>query len=407
MLSKVAQAASWHLFRKHVNAWREWRQHQKNKYRQYPFVHVVEESEGRTSGRALLDFIVDPFLPDFSEEKGRTHANYFKTRAITSVLSNFGFSVDVTDWRNMHAPSADDYDIVIGQGYAFEQSCRRSRKRIPKIYLGWGLHDDATRDAIKTRSEELYVRRGIRIPMTHSRDDGPKCSSDIFFLGNSHTRRSYELRCSAKLHCLRNPITNGVTSTVMSKDFTASRTRFLWMAAYGALRRSLDVLLEVFADSPHYELWICGDISHEKTFFHHYRHELFDLPNIKYIGWVDVTSESYRHVTRSCGYILYPSVSDGMPGSVVNAMASGLIPIVTEDAGMECGGYELRIPVVSHQAIREVIQQAAVAEPNVLAQRAEEVVRFTTGYYSQDAFCSQFTNALATVLQGQASLKST
>jgi glycosyltransferase involved in cell wall biosynthesis len=407
MVQRVTQAAIWHLYTKHLIAWRSLRQSLKSKYQHFPIVSGIGAEIQPRRGRALLDFIVDPFLPGFSEEYGRTHANYFKTRAIVEILNAAGFSVDVTDWRSMHAPSADGYDIVIGQGHAFEQSCRKSRNRIPRIYLGWGLHADATRLAITKRATELHRRRGVTIPLSHSRDDGPKYCTDIFYLGNDHTRRSYLQRSNAELHCLRNPITSGVTSTLSEKDFAASRTRFLWMAAYGTLRRSLDVLLEVFEKAPHLELWICGDVAHEKIFFHSYRRELLDLPNVKYIGWVDVAGDSYRNVTRKCGYILYPSVSDGMPGSVVNAMASGLVPIVTEDAGMECGGYDLPISEVSHKAIREIIQTAAAVSPKALEKQSHEVVRFATTYYSQEAFRSHFSAALTRVLERQEKLEPT
>jgi glycosyltransferase involved in cell wall biosynthesis len=365
--------------------------------KEYPVVRSLGCPNAR-SGRALLDFVVDPFLPEFRAELGRSHANYWIATAIVECLSEIGFAVDVTDWRNMHAPPSSDYDLVVGLGRAFTKSCAGPRGRARRIYLGWGLHSTDTINAVAERVRLLRERRGVALSQTHPADDGPRFADAVFYLGNEHVRASYAAVTRAPLLQLPNPVVDGIVCTLQQKDFAAARRHFMWMAAYGTLRRALDVLLEVFATEPDCHLWICGDISHERGFCEAYARELKGLTNIHNVGWVDVAGAPFAAVTSRCGYMLYPSVSDGMPGSVVNAMAAGVIPIVTYSAGMETGGLGRIIPSIDDAAIRRAVRESALAEPEDLEKEAQRVANFARTYYSQAAFRQQLSSAFEAVL---------
>ncbi len=398
-LSRVASAITWHLFRRHAIRIRIASERRRELYREFPIIRVEHTAPAIVRGRALLCFVAEPFQASYTAKFGRSHANYWQAQTIVAALASEGFDVDVTDWRNMHCPSGVGYNIVIGQGKAFGQACRSTPMSTPRVYLGWGMDPAATLTAVSHRCALVKRRRGFSIEQTHPVDDGPSCASDIIYLGNETTRQSLTRNALVPATAVPNPIVEGVISTLDGKDMATARTRFLWMAAYGTMRRGLDVLLEVFAMHPQYELWICGDISHEKSFFAAYNREIHSLPNIRYVGWVDTAGDEYRRITGSCGYILYPSVSDGMPGSVVNAMASGLVPIVTDAAGMECGGHGILLADMTHETILSVIKSAAAADPRMLRQEACDVAEFAKTFYSQNAFRSCFAEALAGILK--------
>lgn len=366
--------------------------------KRYPIVKGLAPKKAKI-GNALLDFIVDPFTCESSPELFRTHANYEESQIIVDVLRDFGFEVDVTDYRNMHAPKAEKYDLVIGQFRSFTKSCVNCRKPIPKIYLGWGFYAGATQKSIEIRCQELFRKRGVISSQTHPNDEGPKLATDIFYLGNDKTRDSYSNITDVPKLQLPNLIVDGVPVSLEQKDFSDARKHFMWMAAYGTLRRSLDVLLEIFSDHPEFELWVCGDIKHERIFFNAYLHELLELPNIHYQGWVDVGGEKYREITSRCGFMLYPSVSDGMPGSVINAMYAGLVPIVTPEAGMDCGGYGFEIASVDYKTIYEVMYQASSMSSGDLSKQSYSVHEFARYRYSRDAFKKSFATALEATLK--------
>lgn len=394
---RAVRAAFWHCYGRWAERLREARNTRNELHKPYPLVSGLGASPA-TSGRALLDFIVDPFVPGFSAKTSRSHSNHWVTTTIVDTLGAAGYAVDVTDWRNMHPPLADDYDLVLGQGRAFERSCKNLRREIPRIYFGWGLYAGATQCALAERVQHVKKHRGIMIHQTHPSDEGPRFATEVWSMGNEYVFETYRRIASVPVFELPNPIVDGVQPPRPGKDFQEARRHFMWMAAYGTLRRSLDVLLEVFEKTPDYHLWVCGGIEHEKSFFAAYRRELLELPNVHYVGWLDVAGDQYHEITHRCGYMLYPSISDGMPGSVVNAMAEGVIPILTDAAGMDCGGFGTRIPQIDHETIRQLIAEAAAIDPSDLARKSQEASRFAWKRYSKDAFRLAFRARLAATL---------
>ena len=396
--ARLARAIGWHSFGKWKHQLRSAREHYRELNKEYPVVRGLEANTTASRGRALLDYVVKPFLPGFDETKARTHANNWRSRAMVRILQDLGFSVDVTDWRFRRAPSADEYELVIGQGAAFVASCRKCRKAIPRVYLGTGRYAGATAAAVEKCSQNVRRRRGATIHQPHPPDEGPRLATHVLCVGDEGTRASYKPISNIPILEIPNHVVDGVTTTIGNKDFESARYHFLWMAAYGALRRSLDVVLEVIAQFPDCHLWVCGGIEHEKSFFTEYQSEL-SLPNVHHVGWVDVASPEYAEVTSRCGYTLYPSVSDGMPGSVVNAMAAGVVPIVTDAAGVDSGGFGLKIPMVDHETIRSLILQAVNVAPSRLAEESNDVSKFAWRRYSKHAFQEAFRRHMLEVLE--------
>ena len=394
---RVSGFIRWHCYQKYSVQQVILRERQSLYLKEYPVVRV-NAAFSKPFASALLHLVTEPFQEPQCDELSNRHSNYWKAPAIVDCLVGYGFWVDVTDWRNANSPSADDYDLVIGQGPGFTASCARSTKKIPKVFLGWGLYGGATRHNIELRLKKLRKRRGLRLTQAADVDDGPRFATDIIYIGNDYTRKSYESISKLPMAMVPNPATNGVSRTTESKDFGNARRRFLWMAAYGTMRRGLDVLLEVFAANPEFELWICGDISHEKDFFGFYKREILETANIHYVGWVDVTSDLFREMTSQSGFFIYPSVSDGMPGSVVNAMIAGVVPVVPESAGMECGGLEVNIPSIDHSTILEIIKQCGAMQAEELQERSNLVADFAARFYTREAFQSRFNKALVEIL---------
>ncbi|MBS0205663.1 MAG: glycosyltransferase family 4 protein [Planctomycetes bacterium] len=236
------------------------------------------------------------------------------------------------------------------------------------------------------RSRQLHLRRGVKIEQPFPVDDGALCADEIWYFGDSATSDTYRAVTRVPLHPLPNTVVKGVRSTLQGKNYSEAKHHFMWMASHGALLRGLDVLLEVFETMPECHLWICGHVEQEKSFFTFYRSHLTATSNIHYVGWIDVAGEQYRDITRRCGYMVYPSVSDGMPGSVVNAMAAGVVPIVTDEAGIDCAGFGLRIASVEHGVIRDLIERAAAVTPVALETQATGTSSYAMKRYSEDAF---------------------
>ena len=394
---RLARSAWWHGFERWRRAATEYRQRRYEVYKSYPIVRGLGSNKA-SQRRALLCYIVDPFLSDFDAGQFSSHCNRWRSTRIVAFLNRYGYQVDVTDWRNTHSPPGREYDLVFGLGRAFTTSCKKKGVTTKTIYFGTGTAAEQTIAVEHGGIRELRKRRGQACracPLW--RDQGQRLADAIFVVGDRWTQDTYR-PTSVPIYECPNSVVEGITDTTPQRRFEEARRNFLWMSAYGAIRRRLDIVLDAFSELPEYHLWVCGGIEYERDFFKLYRRELTELSNVHYMGRVDVASEEFAEITCRCGYVLYPSRSDGMPGSVINCMAAGLVPLVTREAGMDTGGYGRRIEDCTPAGIRKIICEAASRDSDELRVESAEVARFARQRYSREAFESEFRKHLVSFL---------
>ena len=118
------------------------------------------------------------------------------------------------------------------------------------------------------------------------------------------------------------------------KDFARARRHFLFFASRAQVQKGLDLLLEIFPRLPGLDLYVCSMFEGEKDFCECHHLELYQTPNVHPIGWIQVNSRS--SASGAALRVRDPSeLPEGEPGSVVQSMAAGLIPLVTREAGIE------------------------------------------------------------------------
>jgi len=396
---RVAHALIWHVI---TNPWlfvkEKVRQH-KELNKKYPVVRGIK-GEGSIIGHALVDFVVEPYMPDYDGEGDKRHSHWTHVVNIVNLLKEMGYEVDVTDWRNRKAPSATGYDLVVGIHDAFTSSCTRKPGKCKKIYLGTGAYTAQAIAEEEKRLESLFNRKGVKLKRRGrvSNDIGPHLADVIFVMGSEWVIDTYRKIVDIPIYSYPNTTVDGVATTFEKKNFDKARENFMWLSAFGAVFRGLDILLEVFAEMPDCHLWICGGIEHESDFMDLYKKELRETPNIHLVGWIDVTSDEFSELTSKCAYLIYPSASDGMPGSVVNCMAAGLIPLVTLEAGVDTGGYGKLISEYSHEILRFTVLDASRENPDCLKQEAESVSNFARSFYNEDRFIKAWRKNLHAAL---------
>ena len=65
-----------------------------------------------------------------------------------------------------------------------------------------------------------------------------------------------------------------------------------------------------------------------------YHHELHELANVDFRGWIDVSSPAFVELARTCIATVYPSASEGQAGAVAACMQAG-IPICSRETGLD------------------------------------------------------------------------
>lgn len=81
------------------------------------------------------------------------------------------------------------------------------------------------------------------------------------------------------------------------------------------------------------ELWCVGQVQKEK-FWQDLAKEYDNHPNIKVVGWVENSDPKYIELIHGADYIFFPSFGEGQPGSVIEAMEGGCLPITTRESGI-------------------------------------------------------------------------
>lgn len=81
------------------------------------------------------------------------------------------------------------------------------------------------------------------------------------------------------------------------------------------------------------ELWCVGRVQKEK-FWQDFAEEAEEDSRIKVIGWVDNHDPKYVDLIHKSDFVVFPSFSEGQPGSVIEAMEGGSIPLTTPESGI-------------------------------------------------------------------------
>src|SRR6185369_12031385 len=96
--------------------------------------------------------------------------------------------------------------------------------------------------------------------------------------------------------------------------------------------------------------------------------------------------------------VIHPSCSEGQPGSVVHCMHSGLIPLVTREAGIDTGDFGVTFADDSLDEIEQVILDVSRRPSEWLRQRSEATRRSASEDYSEDAFARRWRSIVSEIL---------
>ena len=83
----------------------------------------------------------------------------------------------------------------------------------------------------------------------------------------------------------------------VEKNWSACRSRFLWLGSNGLVHKGLDLVLDAFANMPDCHLTVCTSLDQDPEFKRAYHRELYELPNIDTVGWVEIGGVRFREIS--------------------------------------------------------------------------------------------------------------
>jgi len=178
---------------------------------------------------------------------------------------------------------------------------------------------------------------------------------------------------------------------------TTTKNNFLYFASSGNVLKGLDWLLEIFPRHPELHLTICGDFLKEDDFLKCYSKELFATRNINPIGWVNLFSNSYKKIIANNTFIIHPSCAEGQPGSVLQCMQAGLIPIVTKNCGIDTEDFGFTLNEDSLEELEKLIKRVTNLSILELQELQQKMLIALKIKFSESAFIVNWTNILTII----------
>lgn len=331
--------------------------------------------------RALVSYVVT--LPFF--HRGyflRAHNAKLKAFLLCRTLNSLGYSVDLRPYYDLDVPTDRTYDFFMGHTRTFLEIKNKICLQGKAVLMVTGSAPEFGNAAQHARAEDLYQRRGIRLPVHSCNIVAPArelhaAADHVLMLGNDFVRSTWYPEFHHKYRLI-----NSASGQLVTLGPERSGG-FLFLSSTGQVHRGLDVLLDVFAERSEH-LHICSAVLEEPDFVNAYRRELFESDNIHTHGFVNTSSAKFRRILSQCRFVILPSCSEGQSSSVINAMFNGLLPIVTRNAGLpdvdRCG-YLLN--EISTSAVRRVLDEVASMPTGDYRRRREALASYVQQFTPQ------------------------
>ena len=157
---------------------------------------------------------------------------------------------------------------------------------------------------------------------------------------------------------------------IYERFFNSKTKRILFISGSGLVHKGLDLVLEAIKDlnTSKIELHIMGP--YENDFFKPLKN-LVSKINIFHHGFMNLKSISARKIIESCHFLISPSCSEGQSTAVLTGMTCGLIPIITEECGINIDENSYLLKSLSSNEIAQALDNALSLNFNKYKNKSE------------------------------------
>jgi glycosyltransferase involved in cell wall biosynthesis len=350
-------------------------------------------------GRVLVSYIIESFIVDPDDPVFRSHTNYWETRQIVNTFLELGYAVDLISYRNTSFRPDCNYDYLVGARTNMEQLASLLNDSCIKVAHLDTAHWITNNHHAYVRLLDLKNRRNISLwdMKTIEVNRAIEFADLATILGNEFTIESYAF---AKKPVYRIPISAPSTyDWDDSKDFNQCRNNYMWFGSGGFVHKGLDLVLDAFREMPRYNLTVFGPVEHEKEFEDAYYKELYETPNIKTIGWLDIDSPDFLEYAGNTAALIYPTCAEGGGGSAITCMHAGVIPVLSYEASVDMPGCGFLLENCSVEEIKKTITRVSALPADQLESTARRAWEYARKVHTRDNFAKEFREFATTILQ--------
>ena len=357
----------------------------------------------KTKGRALVSYlpIPEPYKKDYVD----SHVIVKESMMLCKVLNDNGYIVDVIRFSNNEFGPKYQYDIVIDHYSNLARLNDRWKNEPLKFFFWNGSYINFHNNAELSRIADIEQRKGVKLEPRRQLEnpefweESIEISDNIILVGSEQTKSTFPEKYHEKIITL--PVMPSTLNYIkQEEDFIPEKSEFLYHFGGGAVHKGLYLALEAFAKNPHLTLNITANVDAEADFKEAYRHELFELPNIKYLGYIPTHSGLYKEICSRCFAFVAPSCSEGTSVSVVNCTQIGMYPIVSTNTGIiypDDAGIYLRTSTV--EELEEAVNKAYNLSDEELKNQIKICQEYAFERYKDENFYNELNEFLQKKLE--------
>jgi glycosyltransferase involved in cell wall biosynthesis len=350
--------------------------------------------------RALVSYVTKPlrFKLPFNNSKVYNFSNAGIAINIVRALKDLNYAVDVIDWDDESFVPTKHYDLFIGHGGCnFERIAHHLSSDTVKIYFATGMYWKKSNEAEEERLKSFEKRHDIRLSyerkVIYSEEYANRTADGIICLGNQTIKDSFS--GFPLLINLNIAAYSDNRYEAVKKDFAFSKDKFLFFSGQGSVHKGLDLLLEAFSGADAH-LYICHAVRQE--FFKIYKHELNNLPNIHFIGGISLRSEKFYNLIDTCAFIIHPSCAEGQPGSVIDCMHQGLIPVVSRETGIDVDDFGIELKSCSVEEIIKIVRDLSQRSSEWCEEMSRRTRKAAIAKFSEKVFLHNMKEAIQHII---------
>lgn len=285
-----------------------------------------------------------------------SHQNKREAILIGEIFYELGYNVKVALFNDPKECDDRKYDIIFGLEPNFITMCKKNPKAL-KIYYATGAYWKHQISSVISQTDLFNKTHNTNLKYSRLVEPHNSCeiADTIFQIGSSFTINSYPQDQQKKIKII-NQSSNLVGQCNLEKKIsTFSTTEFIWFGSDGSILKGLDIVIEYFMQNRQLKLNIVGPI--DPDFKDYYQPIIKNFPNIIFHGYLNTSSEEFINIAYKSTFNIFPSGSEGCPGSVVTLMQMGVIPIVSPWAAFDkIKEYGYLLPYSSIEEIDKAIQ---------------------------------------------------
>lgn len=351
----------------------------------------------KTKNNIFVSYLSEPFFQENDVQYMNKHQNRIETLLMEKVFSKLGFGVHFRRF-DKKTLFPGKYEIIFGIEPNFNLFSERNKQSL-KIYYATGAYYEHQNKMIIERTDCFNSIHGTNIPYIRTVQPHNSCSiaDYIIQIGSKFTVETYPYDLRKKIITIRQSChIFSFKNFIERKILNVQKSNFIWMGSKGSILKGLDLVLDFFISHPELHIHIFGEIDEPVN---NYYSKYLKNNNIHIYGFVDLNSGIIEKIALISAFVIMPSASEGMPGSVLNLMKLGCIPIVSKYAAFnEIEDYGFLMESINLNSLTKCIESSQKLSNASLEQKLINCYKFSNSNFNKLTFQEDLFKAFETII---------